>query len=622
MALLPDDPTQVNYLFEQLLWAKAGPDELLVIRQALHRHGHAPALTPKLQALLEETPSELTDSQLRAAGALALFEPKDPRWPALGPRVAAKLVRKNPLLIGASREVFQAVAPVLTPPLRRHFADRSQPEQRALAYTLLFEFATNTRADDSRRTEDLAELIGEADRAQFDQVLEALRADRARAIDLLAGKLATPARFDDALARRQGQIATALVRLGRADRAWPLLKYADDPSARTELIHDLFKFRVEPGEVIARLKVEPEVSARRALVLALGEYPADQVPAGEWQALALMLLAWYREDPDPGVHGGIDWLLRQKWGQAEALHRIDGELSGREPPEGRHWYVNGQGQTFAVVQGPVEFCMGSPVDETDRDPDETPHHVRIDRSFAITTREVTVAQYVRFLKENPEVANYLDKPLFKHEIPTPDCAMGGVNWYDAAHYCNWLSQKEGIPEDQWCYAKEIAPGMTLPADHLERTGYRLPTEAEWEYACRTGSATARPYGGSETLLSEYGWYLSNAGRHMHPVGGKKPNDLGLFDILGNAYEWTLDPYEDYQPGRENNLFVDALKKAKFSDQVVRVLRGGSFHFPAPKLRSADRDLGKPSARLTFIGFRPARTYLGPLNRSARPGAGR
>src|SRR5271166_2010966 len=170
LALLPDDPTQVNYLFEQLLWVKAGPDELLVIRQALHRHGHAPALTPKLQALLEETPTELTDSQLRAAGALALFEPKDPRWPALGPRVADQLVRKNPLPIGAWRDAFQTVAPALTPPLRRHFADCSQPEQRALAYTLLFEFATNTRADVSRRTEHLAELIGEADRAQLVQV--------------------------------------------------------------------------------------------------------------------------------------------------------------------------------------------------------------------------------------------------------------------------------------------------------------------------------------------------------------------------------------------------------------------------------------------------------------------
>ena len=109
-----------------------------------------------------------------------------------------------------------------------------------------------------------------------------LQADRDRAIDLLAGKLDEPARFDDALARRQGQMATALVRLGRADRVWPLLKHADDPGVRTELIHDLAKFGVDPREVIARLKVEPEVSARRALVLALGEYPADQSPG--WRA--------------------------------------------------------------------------------------------------------------------------------------------------------------------------------------------------------------------------------------------------------------------------------------------------------------------------------------------------
>src|SRR5208283_1544102 len=108
---------------------------------------HSPTLILKLLDLLKEMPTGLTDSQLRAAGALALFEPKDSGWPVLGPRVAAKLVQQNPLQIGTWREAFQAVASALTPPLRQHFADRSKPEQRALAYTLLFEFATNTRSD-------------------------------------------------------------------------------------------------------------------------------------------------------------------------------------------------------------------------------------------------------------------------------------------------------------------------------------------------------------------------------------------------------------------------------------------------------------------------------------------
>ena len=136
--------------------------------------------------------------------------------------------------------------------------------------------------------------------------------------------------------------------------------------------------------------------------------------------------------------------------------------------------------------------------------------------------------------------------------------------------------------------------MTLPADHLERTGYRLPTEAEWEYACRAGSVAARPYGGSEGLLSEYGWY-SNAGHQMHRVGVKKPNDLGLFDVLGNAWEWVLDPYKDYEPGLGDNPFSDTLKQEEFSDAVDRVLRGGAFDNPAAELRSASRYKERPSS---------------------------
>ena len=143
LALLTTDPTQ-NYLVERLLRDDTRPDELFVIRKMLHDHCHDPALTPNLRALLAGTPDELTDSQLRATGALAVFAPKDPHfWLALGPRVAAKLVRENSLLIGTWREVFQTVAPALTPPLRQHFADRNQPEQ-GVAFTLLFEFAKNS----------------------------------------------------------------------------------------------------------------------------------------------------------------------------------------------------------------------------------------------------------------------------------------------------------------------------------------------------------------------------------------------------------------------------------------------------------------------------------------------
>ena len=101
-----------------------------------------------------------------------------------------------------------------------------------------------------------------------------------------------------------------------------------------------------------------------------------------------------------------------------------------------------------------------------------------------------------------------------------------------------------MPKDQWCYLPNedgaYDEGMTIPADVLKRTGYRLPTEAEWEYACRAGTITSRYYGLSIDLLGKYAWYQANSQDHAWPCGSLLPNDLGLFDMLGNVYEWCQD----------------------------------------------------------------------------------
>ena len=111
-----------------------------------------------------------------------------------------------------------------------------------------------------------------------------------------------------------------------------------------------------------------------------------------------------------------------------------------------------------------------------------------------------------------------------------------MTWYHAAAYCNWLSEEEGLPKDQWCYLpneqKKYDEGMKIPADFLQRTGYRLPTEAEWEYACRAGAMTSRYYGLSVDLLEQYAWYQANSQRPCLAVWKPDAQRSGLVRHAG------------------------------------------------------------------------------------------
>ncbi len=350
----------------------------------------------------------------------------------------------------------------------------------------------------------------------------------------------------------------------------------------------------------------PETSMRRALILALGTYETEELSPGEREPLTGKLLDLYRNDPDSGIHGAAEWTLRQ-WKQQEKLKELDAQLMKVKDRGDRRWFVNSQGQTFAVIEGPVEFRMGSPPTETERIArSETPRRVVIPRRFAIADREVTVKQYQRFVKTNPQFG--LDpSELVRY---SPDHGAGpmiGVSWYGAAAYCNWLSEQEGLPKDQWGYLPNrdgaYDTGMTIPADVLKRTGYRLPTEAEWEYACRSGTITSRYYGVSTDLLDKYARYQANSKEHAWTCGSLFSNDLGLFDMLGNVFEWVQD-----QSGRPDQT-NDEINITEYVDMNnPRILRGGTSVVRPAYVRSAVRVGDVPAYRNVNNGFRPSRTY--------------
>jgi eukaryotic-like serine/threonine-protein kinase len=620
LALLPVDAGQVKYLYPRLL--KASPTEVPVIREALkdHREG----LVERLWRILEQPTKDEEGQQLQAASALTIYDPDNPRWRTIGGRVAEGLVSVNSVFLGDWMRALRPVRNRLTPPLGIIFRDRRRSEsERSLAADVLADYAGD-------KPNILADLLMDADLKAFAVLYPKVRIQGQEALAPLESELAkksTPEATDDEkdrLARRQAKAAVALIRLGRPEKVWPLLRHSPDPSVRSYIVNWLKPLGADPKALMAELEsldrdktptpsegqsrmeailFHLETSMRRALILALGQYGTEWLTPGDREPLMKKLLDLYETDPDAGIHGAAEWTLRQ-WGQQKPLKERDAELMKVKDWGDRRWCVNSQGQTFAVIEGPVEFSMGSPPTEPDRFDSELLHRRRIPRRFAIAAQEVTVEQYQVFVNENRGV----DHAQNDRYSPDRDGPMNGVTWYHATAYCNWLSRKEGLPE---CYEPNERSGsdegMRIKADALKLKGYRLPTEAEWEYACRAGAETSRYYGASVDLLGSYARYIATSQDRAWPCGSLLPNDLGLFDTLGNVYEWCQDRAEPYKP--EDGMIIDNINiQEDVLDRNPRLFRGGTFGYQPAYVRSAGRYRDQPSYRIANLGFRPARTY--------------
>jgi formylglycine-generating enzyme required for sulfatase activity len=545
------------------------------------------------------------------------------------------------------------------PPLGRVFRGEEPglEEYRQVAARVLADYAAD-------RPEALAPLLMDADAKQFAVLYPRLQEQGERGRRLLREEverqLPAEARNEarELLAKRQANAAVALLRLNEPDKVWHLLQHRPDPRTRSYLLHRFAPLGAEAPVLVERLAKEPDVTIRRALLLSLGEFGEEVWSPEAKQQMVSQVQYLYREAADPGLHAAAEWLLRQ-WHEETWLEqttavwakdreqrqkRLEGvaqELRQAGEKASPQWYVNGQGQTMVVIPGPVTFRMGSPPTEADHRPEEMLHQRRIGRSFAIAATAVTKEQFRRFLPRDPDLTAAAEMQYY----PEPTCPIGHVMWYEAAAYCNWLSDQDGIPQDQWCYQTSARGQVTkLKANYLSLTGYRLPTEAEWEYACRAGAVTSRYYGETTELLDKYGWYWDNAHERTWRVGSKKPNDLGLFDVHGNVYTWCQERARGYAENKNSLYFgvhtvgllgssagqgpllalaglVAGLPGPK-GDEVIedmedilsidtnssRVSRGGGFSNHAPVARCASRNGNPPSDRYHNVGLRPARTF--------------
>ncbi|PHY02939.1 MAG: hypothetical protein CK530_03915 [Planctomycetaceae bacterium] len=331
----------------------------------------------------------------------------------------------------------------------------------------------------------------------------------------------------------------------------------------------------------------------------------------------------YQTDPDPGLHAASEWLLRmwheepwlqtinQSW-QKES-HAIFGAIAfpkaNTAAPAGPQWYVTSQGQTMVILPGPVEFMMGSSRDDDLSNFGDSVHPKRIGRTYAIANKMISIEQFQAF---DP-----------KYSVPVrfsrlPDLPAIRIDWHRATAYCNHLSEKEGISPEQWCYEKSAhADGTTMLSkkNMLSLTGYRLPTEAECEYATRAGAVTTHSFGESPELLDRYAWFALNSEGVTWPMGQLKPNDLGLFDTTGNVLEWSQNIYLPNAHSRQQvSQILDDIedeivpKVGEPSAPLFRSQRGGSFMHSRYEAGSASRtNYSLPDDPTDYTGFRVART---------------
>jgi sulfatase modifying factor 1 len=178
--------------------------------------------------------------------------------------------------------------------------------------------------------------------------------------------------------------------------------------------------------------------------------------------------------------------------------------------------------------------------------------------------------------------------------PADERPVNQISWFDAIGFCNRLSERKALTP---CYSIN---GKAVSWKRYT-DGYRLPTEAEWEYACRAGTHTHWSFGDDEERIGEHAWYKANSEREPQPVGGRKPNAWDLHDMHGNVYEWCWD-WWDYS----SEVEIDLLG---LTGGLGRVLRGGSFADPPRDLRSTFRDGGRPVTRHRRVGFRCVRGLL-------------
>ncbi|HEY3969133.1 MAG TPA: protein kinase [Planctomycetaceae bacterium] len=520
--------------------------------------------------------SATLSERLRVGTILAVADPAGREWAEIAPSLVLGMLDETTLDLDAWIDLLRPAAAHIAPNLRDRFYDpASTPTQRVATARALARYADAPL---------LSELLLAADASQFAPLIAGAARCRSDVIAEIHKEIARDVKpsADDRLRGARGlrNATAALLRLESPAEAERLLAQSADPTGRTMAILEMRDFGVPPGVLLKALPTWRDPTARQALLLSLEPYHSRELTLQAGHELEKQLIDLLRDSPSQAERSAVEWLLR-RWGLHTVVADVNRQLADKtfrtvDRPRNRNWWITAEGHTLLFVPGPVTVRMGSPVGELGRENQESLKEQTLPYSFAVGIYEVTMDQYRRF---QPDAG-------FSWGNADPRCPAHKISFDGAVRYCRWLSAQEGVQEDQQCYpaVSASAENSVLTEQFLLRTGYRLLTEAEWEYACRALSTTPWYSGNEEGRLREFAWFALNSGEHVHPVGSLRPNCLGLFDTSGNAAEWS------------HSLIADG----KYA------MRGGAYNLPAKGVRSAQRH-AQSKTGYSFTGFRIVRT---------------
>ncbi len=373
--------------------------------------------------------------------------------------------------------------------------------------------------------------------------------------------------------RRLSAAGALLLSISPSEDTWNLLQRSPQPGLRCQLIDRMAVLGVQQSVVEDRLAQEAGLAEKAdpgilcGLMMALGQYSKVQDHLREATRQQVRIL--FETHTDAGVHSAADWLMRRcQMPQNTALITTEG-LTAKP---GFQWRVTPEGHVMVRLDGTKEPGIG--------------------RVFEICATEVTVKQYLTFLPH---------KYYNQEQAPTFDCPVNLVKWPEVLNYCNWLSGQQGLSSDQFCIPAGLSDEQLLE-EHPDplKPGYRPPTRAEWAFACRAGTQSKWFLGSDPKLMIHYAWCWDGSTNAIpydailtigHPVGTVQPNELGVFDLLGNVQEWCADHPSD-SPSK-------------------RYILGGAHHY-TPQQFEVQSELSTPTnTEFNRFGFRIARTIRDP-----------